>query len=221
GEPVTIEKVVALYSGRDHAISEPALAAEQTVRDAPRFERLEASHTMRWSHLWRRCDVVLEGDVRTQMILRLHIFHLLQTVSPHSDDLDVGVPARGLHGEAYRGHVFWDELFIFPFLNWRIPEITRRLLRYRFRRRNAARRLAHARGLRGALYPWKSGSDGREETQQLHLNPKSGRWLPDNTHLQWHVNSAIAYNVWRYYRSEERRVGKACITRWGPHRCSA
>jgi hypothetical protein len=55
--------------------------------------------------------------------------------------------------------------------------------------------------LSGALYPWQSGSNGREETQHLHLNPKSGRWLPDNTHLQRHVNHAIAYNVWQYYKA--------------------
>ena len=60
------------------------------------------------------------------------MFHLLQTVSEHTIDLDVGVPARGLHGEAYRGHIFWDELFIFPFLNLRFPELTRALLQYRY-----------------------------------------------------------------------------------------
>src|SRR3546814_10048695 len=57
---------------------------------------------------------------------RLHIFHLLQTILPNTSDLDGGVPARGLHGEAYRGHVFWDELFILPFLNFHLPEIARR-----------------------------------------------------------------------------------------------
>jgi alpha,alpha-trehalase len=55
--------------------------------------------------------------------------------------------------------------------------------------------------LKAALYPWQSGSNGREETQQLHLNPKSGRWNPDNTHLQRHVNAAIAYNVWQYFKT--------------------
>ncbi|CAM5663998.1 hypothetical protein STENM223S_03494 [Streptomyces tendae] len=48
------------------------------------------------------------------------------------------------------------------------------------------------------MYPWQSGSDGREETQRLHLNPRSGRWLPDDSRLQHHVGSAIAYNVWQY-----------------------
>src|SRR5262249_40929760 len=52
-----------------------------------------------------------------------------------------------------------------------------------------------------AAYPWQSGSDGREETQRLHLNPRSGRWLPDHSHLQRHVGLAIAYNIWRYYQA--------------------
>ncbi|NIQ59983.1 MAG: glycoside hydrolase family 65 protein, partial [Gammaproteobacteria bacterium] len=52
----------------------------------------------------------------------------------------------------------------------------------------------------GAMFPWQSGSDGREESQRLHLNPRSGRWMPDNTHLQRHINVAIPYNVWKYYQ---------------------
>jgi trehalose/maltose hydrolase-like predicted phosphorylase len=51
------------------------------------------------------------------------------------------------------------------------------------------------------MYPWQSGSNGREEAQVVHLNPLSGRWLPDASHLQRHINSAIAYNVWQYYQA--------------------
>jgi alpha,alpha-trehalase len=116
-------------------------------------------------------------------------------------DMDVSIPARGLHGEAYRGHVFWDELFVFPLFNLRVPEITRALLEYRYRRLDEARRSARAAGYRGAMYPWQSSSNGREESQRLHLNPRSGRWLRDNTYLQRHVNSAIAYNVWHYFEA--------------------
>src|SRR5690606_31627367 len=125
---------------------------------------------------------------------------LLQVASPHCADLDAGVGARGLHGEAYRGHVFWDELFIFPLLNMRMPDITRALLMYRYRRLDAARRAARRAGYRGAMYPWQSGSDGREETPVQYFNPRSGRWIPDNTHLQRHVGAAIAYNIWQYFQ---------------------
>jgi trehalose 6-phosphate phosphatase len=50
------------------------------------------------------------------------------------------------------------------------------------------------------MFPWQSGSDGREESQQLHLNPQSGRWLPDPSRRQHHIGIAIAYNVWQYYQ---------------------
>jgi alpha,alpha-trehalase len=203
GEPVTIEKVVALFTSRDQNIAEAGDAARGRIARLPDgFEELLASHELAWRQLWRRCRIDLgsDGDAEVARTLNLHVFHLLQTVSEHTIDLDVGVPARGLHGEAYRGHVFWDELFIFPFLNLRLPDLTRALLQYRWRRLPEARHAARAAGYRGAMYPWQSGSDGREETQRLHLNPVSGRWLPDRSHRQRHVNIAVAYNIWQYYQ---------------------
>ncbi|GGN79757.1 family 65 glycosyl hydrolase [Streptomyces albiflavescens] len=196
GQTVAVDKTVALHTSRDPAISDPLDAAVDRVAAAPAFEDLLASHTTAWAQLWRRAEIDVPGEAGH--ILRLHLFHVLQTLSPHTADLDVGVPARGLHGEAYRGHVFWDELFVLPYLNLHLPEVSRALLDYRHRRLERACSAARGVGRRGALYPWQSGSDGREETQQLHLNPRSGRWLPDNSRLQWHVGSAIAYNVWQY-----------------------
>ncbi|MEU8585845.1 glycosyl hydrolase family 65 protein [Streptomyces sp. NPDC048664] len=196
GRTATVDKTIALHTSRDPAISDPLRAAIDRVRDAPGFDALLTSHRTAWQLLWRRADLDIPGEAgRT---LRLHLFHVLQTLSPHTADLDVGVPARGLHGEAYRGHVFWDELFVLPYLDLHFPEVSRALLRYRHRRLDRARASARAIGRRGALYPWQSGSDGREETQELHLNPRSGRWVPDHTRLQWHVGSAVAYNVWQY-----------------------
>ncbi len=210
GRSLTVEKVVALHTSRDPAISECGLAARETVARAGGFDELLKGHERAWRTLWDRFDTHGEGNdpaavARGACILRLHVFHLLQTVSIHSTELDVGVPARGWHGEAYRGHIFWDELFIFPLLNLRVPEITRALLMYRYRRLDAARALAREQGFVGARYPWQSGSDGREETQKVHLNPRSGRWLPDHSHLQYHVNAAIAYNVWQYYQVTQDR----------------
>ncbi|MEU6058437.1 glycosyl hydrolase family 65 protein [Streptomyces sp. NPDC047097] len=196
GHPVTVDKCVALHTSRDAAISDPLHAAVERVRRAPDADALLASHRTAWGQLWRRAE--LEVPDEAGRILRLHLFHVLQTLSPHTADLDVGVPARGLHGEAYRGHVFWDELFVLPYLNLHFPEVSRSLLTYRHRRLQQARFAARDAGCTGAMYPWQSGSDGREEAQRLHLNPRSGRWLPDHSHLQHHVGSAIAYNVWTY-----------------------
>ncbi|MEU6378761.1 glycosyl hydrolase family 65 protein [Streptomyces sp. NPDC046909] len=196
GRTATVDKTVALHTSRDPAISDPLYAAVDRVGRAPGFDELLESHLTAWDQLWRRADLDVAGEAGR--ILRLHLFHVLQTLSPHTADLDVGVPARGLHGEAYRGHVFWDELFVLPYLNLHFPEVSRALLRYRHRRLEQACTAAREAGRKGAMYPWQSGSDGREETQQLHLNPRSGRWLPDHSRLQHHVGSAIAYNVWQY-----------------------
>lgn len=204
GQTLSVEKVVAFYTSRDHAIAEPAREARTTVARAGRFDDLMAAHVRAWKHLWRRFDVHIEpaqpGKLNVLMLLRLNMCHLLQTVSPHSIGLDIGVPARGWTGEAYQGHVFWDELFIFPFFNHRMPEITRALLLYRHRRLGEARAAARRAGYQGAMFPWQSGSNGEAVTQVHNLNARSGRWVPDHSSLQRHVGSAIAYNVWQYFQ---------------------
>lgn len=202
GEEVIIEKVVALFTSRDAGITEPSQEACDWVHHlAGDFEELFERHLVSWRHLWNRFILEVGVDGEIGQALRLSIFHVVQTVSNNSVGLDVGVPARGLHGEAYRGHIFWDELFILPFLNLRLPQLARSLLLYRYRRIDQARRAASEAGHRGAMFPWQSASNGREETQTLHLNPQSGRWLPDASHLQRHVNAAIVYNVWNYVQA--------------------
>ncbi len=199
GVPVTIEKIVALHTSRDAAISAPEVAARASLAGGESFAELLSSHEEAWRRLWRRAAVDAPSDPETTRIARLHAFHTLQVASPNAAGLDVGVPARGLHGEAYRGHIFWDELYILPFVTRALPQVARALLLYRYRRLPAARAAARAAGKAGAMFPWQSGSDGSEETQTMHLNPNSGRWLEDNSHLQRHVAIAIAHNVWKYY----------------------
>ncbi len=201
GEAVRAEKIVAFYTSRDRAINEPLGNAGKSAARYPDFATALARHEAAWEEVWRECDVVVPGDERVQLLLRLHISHLLQVCSRHTVEHDAGVPARGLNGEAYRGHVFWDELYVYPFLNFRMPAITRGLLRYRYRRLGEARAAAAENGLRGAMFPWQSGSDGTEETQVIHLNPLSGVWEPDLSHNQRHVNAAIFYNIWHYFQA--------------------
>jgi trehalose/maltose hydrolase-like predicted phosphorylase len=203
GEPVHVEKMVAFYTSHDRAISETLGSAGKSVARYPRFAEALERHRRAWEELWEVCDLRLPGNQRVQLLLRLHISHILQVCSRHTADLDAGVPARGLNGEAYRGHVFWDELYVYPFLSFRLPEITRELLMYRYRRLGEARAAARDAGFGGAMFPWQSGSDGKEETQTVHLNPLSGQWEADLSHNQRHVNAAIFYNVWSYYEATE------------------
>ncbi|OBI55611.1 trehalose-phosphatase [Mycobacterium sp. E796] len=200
GQSLTCEKVVTVFTGRDTAISEPASAAQQYLDAAGRYSELHQQHARAWDRLWEQCNIGLADGTPTLRVLRLHLVHLLQTISPHTAELDAGVPARGLHGEAYRGHVFWDALFVSPVLSLRLPNVSRSLLLYRYRRLPEARRAARRAGYLGAMYPWQSGSDGREVSQEVHLNPQSGRWNPDASARAHHVGLAIAYNAWQNYQ---------------------
>jgi trehalose/maltose hydrolase-like predicted phosphorylase len=200
-EPVHVEKMLAFYTSRDTAINEPLVNAGKAVGRYATYHKAFERHARAWDELWKLCDVEVPNDERVQLLLRLHISHILQVCSPHTADLDAGAPARGLNCEAYRGHIFWDELFIYPFLNFRLPEVTRGLLMYRYRRMDEARAAAREAGYEGAMFPWQSGSDGQEETQQVHINPKSGKWEPDLSHNQRHVSADIFYNIWRYHEA--------------------
>jgi len=197
---VTIEKVVSVFTSRDRAISEPGQAARQGVLEAPGFEELVAAQRAAWEPLWRRAAVTVRDAGGSSTVVDLHLFHLLQVASPHLIDLDAGLGARGLHGEGYRGHVFWDSVFAFPVLNLRFPEVSRALLAYRSRRLPAARRAAAGAGRKGAMFPWQSGSDGRDETPTVLFNPRSGRWIPDRSRFQRHVGLAIAYDTWQHWQ---------------------
>jgi beta-phosphoglucomutase family hydrolase len=204
--PVVITKTAAVVTSRDHAISSPAVAARSVLRTAGHdFGHLLAGHEDAWGRLLGLFAIDMDGSPQVQLILNLHVFHLLQTLSPHTAEQDAGVPARGLHGEGYRGHVFWDELFVLPLLTSRMPFVARSVINYRWRRLPAAREAAAAAGHLGALFPWQSGSDGREETPLWLFNRRSGRWVPDYSHLQRHAGLAVAFNAWQYFLATQDR----------------
>ncbi len=201
-QTVSLEKMVAIATTLETQGDVKDFVVKK-VKDSVDFDEALTESSAEWSKIWFETDIALEGDRASQRLLRMHIYHLMVSASPHNVKLDASVTARGLHGEAYRGHIFWDELFILPFYDIHFPEVSRALLMYRYRRLDKAREYAKQHGYKGAMFPWQSGSDGREETQVLHLNPVSGEWGPDHSSLQRHVSLAIAFNVYQYYHITE------------------
>lgn len=200
GQPLLLEKLVYITSGNSIDPVQPQLACFAAFDSSPTFTSLYDAHAEAWQQLWQRADIMVTGDRFVQRTTRLHIYHLLVTSGPPGFQTDTGLPARGLHGEAYRGHIFWDELFVLPFFTLHFPEITRARLLYRYRRLDRARALAASIGCSGALYPWQSADSGDEETQEIHFNPVSGQWDPDLSRNQRHVSIAVFYNIINYYR---------------------
>ena len=202
GQTCAVEKLVSIHTSRDMVrgsrngdlIDEATKHTEQEIT----FVQALDAHKEAWRRLWEQMDMQIEGDRFAQKVTRLHEYHLLSSASPHNANIDAGMTARGLHGEAYRGHVFWDEVYIFPFFNVSFPEITKALLVYRYRRLDAAREHAKAHGYAGAMFPWQTADDGTEETQIIHYNPVSGTWGPDESQRQRHVSIAVFANVWEY-----------------------
>lgn len=206
GKPVRVVKTCAYATSRDRAASSPHTGAANALeRSRGGFDELVAAHSAVWERVRRLFTVEIDAVRDVQPVVNLHVFHLLQTLSPIVTELDVGVPARGLHGEGYRGHVFWDELFVLPLITSRIPAVSRSLIAYRWRRLPAARLAAAEAGLKGALFPWQSGSDGREETPRWLFNRRSGHWLRDVSRLQRHVGLAVAFSAWQYFEATQDR----------------
>ncbi|MGJ9373170.1 beta-phosphoglucomutase family hydrolase [Nesterenkonia sp. CF4.4] len=204
GKPVILEKIAAVSNSHDQAISTVWHNAVKKVQRASSFRTMLTYHEEMWGVLWHRFAVSIgENASRQQMALNLHTFHVLQTAFGARHDLDATLPARGLTGEGYRGHLFWDEMFMYPMLTLRRPELTRGLLLYRYRRLSEARSMARSEGYDGAMFPWQAGSDGREETPSELWNPRSGMWMPDNSHRQRHVSLAIAYSVLQYFETTQ------------------
>lgn len=199
GQHVVLEKLVAIGSDKEDFVTNAKVSVTQALSHDMTFDKLLAASARQWASLWQRFDIKIGGDRMSQKLLRLHTYHLLVSMSPFNARLDASITARGLHGEAYRGHIFWDELFILPLYDLHLPEVAKSMLMYRFRRLTKAREYAAEHGFKGAMFPWQSGSDGREETQVVHLNPLTGEWGDDHSALQRHVSLAIAYNIWDYY----------------------
>lgn len=198
GQSIMIEKIVSIYTSKSDDVQNPIQQAQKIVSIPQRFHDILVTSEKAWKEIWDKIDVQVDGSRMDQKLLRLHLYHMIVSASQHNKTIDASFTARGLHGEAYRGHIFWDELFILPFYNIHLPEAAKATLLYRYNRLNKAREYAAEYGYKGAMFPWQSGSDGREETQVVHLNPLTGHWGDDYSSLQRHVSLAVAYNVWQY-----------------------
>ncbi len=199
GSTITIDKIVSVFTSNHKDYSDTKDKSKIFPEKIKSFEDVMAKSEKKWDDIWKKVDIQIQGDRLTQKLLRFNLYHLLISVSPHNVNIDSGYPGRGLHGEAYRGHIFWDEIFILPIYFLHYPEVAKSILLYRYKRLDMARKNAADNGFKGAMFPWQSGSTGAEESQEVHLNPLTDKWGPDYSRLQRHVSLSIAYNIWYYY----------------------
>ena len=200
GETVSVEKYAALATGREVPNEEVAAETEKRLKEYLQtgFEEELQAHMAAYAAMWKRADIVLEGDSKLQKAVRFNIFQLMST--PSQNDSRTNIGARLLHGEEYGGHAFWDtELFMLPFFDYVFPETARKLVDYRYHMLDAARKNAKKNGYSGAQYPWESADTGEEEcpTWTTEADGSSERcYVADYEH---HVTADIAYGAVHYY----------------------
>jgi len=210
GTMYSVEKIVSIFTSKDPEIKQkkmPVLdVAVAELRHRPFFQQVAVPHRIRWRQIWDRMDIQIKGDRSAyivQKMSRMHLYHLVASFSDNNKygDIDAGFTARGLTGESYRGHVFWDEIYLFPVYNTTFPEASKAHLLYRCKRTEAAKKYAAENGYKGAMIPWQTSDYGDEETQIVHYNPLSGKWDPDFSCKQRHVGIAVFYDGWIYFQS--------------------
>lgn len=202
GEAYFFEKAVAIYTSLETKQNIEKIANEAAF--FPSFQDAVAQATADWENVWKEENVVITGDITAQKLLHLNSYSMTSAAQPLANkDLDASVGSRGLTGEGYRGHIFWDELFDMNFYILHSPELVKNLLMYRYNRLNAAKEYAKENGYNGAMYPWQSGMIGDEQSQEVHLNPITNKWDPDNSRKQRHVSLAVAYNIITYFNVSE------------------
>jgi alpha,alpha-trehalose phosphorylase len=186
GVPIRVTKFFTYHTSRAVPPRELVDRARRTLDRAVRdgFSALVAGQERYLEEFWYRSDVQVEGPRRVQQAIRWNVFQLCQASARAETS---GIPAKGLSGQAYEGHYFWDtEIYVTPFLTYSSPRITRNLLRFRHTMLPLARERAAELSEQGALFPWRT-INGEEASAYYQAGT-----------AQYHIDADIAYAIKRY-----------------------
>jgi len=189
GVPIRVTKYATYQASRSVAVSELTDRCRRTLDRAvgDGFRAVLAKQRDNLDRFWERADVQVGTgveQVRLQQAIRWNLFQVAQA-SWRAEG--TGIPAKGLAGQGYEGHYFWDtEIYVLPFLSYTQPRIARNLLRFRHSILGKARQRARDLNQRGALFPWET-INGEEASANFQVGT-----------AQYHINADIAYAIRRY-----------------------
>lgn len=212
-ETFCLEKYCTVHTTRDMAykalskddavtaLKEDSKASIMEVYQSDYAALMEASQKQ-WAKIWEDQDIIIKSqDPFDQLAMRFALYHL--NIMVKKDDNRVGIGAKAMSGEGYKGHSFWDtEVFILPYYMMTQPETARTLLEYRYNTLSGARKKAAQNGYAGAMYPWESAwmDDGEVTPLWGEADVVTGETLPILTGLiEQHISADVAFAVWEYY----------------------
>ena len=199
GESICLTKYMAYHTSDTADADDMCARVERTLDRAATegFHKLLAGQEQYMEDFWQRSDIQVIADpltakvstVEIQQALRFNLFHILQATGRAED---CGVPAKGLTGQAYEGHYFWDtEIYVLPFLIYTSPRIANNLLRFRHRMLDKARERARQLSQKGAMFPWRTING--EEASAFYAAGTA----------QYHINADIMYALRKYVNATQ------------------
>jgi len=200
GEELVVDRFVAVHTEREVPLPGPsAVRAARSAQNAG-FDALLDAHAAAWAQIWEVADVEIEGDPAAQIGVRFAAAELIAAAP--TEDSRSSIAAKGLTGDGYKGHVFWDtDIFQLPFFAAVRPDIARRIVEYRVLTLDAARRNAESAGLKGAWYAWESAATGEDVTPSFVLGPGGRRLEVLTGHQEIHVVADVAWAIETYVRT--------------------
>ncbi|WP_436859486.1 glycoside hydrolase family 65 protein [Citrobacter tructae] len=207
GERLTLEKLtwVEWTCGRDVSLDTWARQGRQALEKCATqgYDTLMAKSAKNWEDWWQRSRVEVQSDNEAdQRALDYALYHLRMMTPAHDERSSIG--AKGMTGEGYKGHIFWDtEVFLLPFHLFTQPTVARNLLRYRWHNLPGAREKARRNGWQGALFPWESARSGEEETPEFAaINIRTGlRQKVASALVEHHLVADIAWAIVAYWQA--------------------
>lgn len=203
GETVTIEKLSGYYTARDQEnYQEIEIESLKLFEDSGNYDELLVEHTKAWEEAWKHYDVTIHGSAFDQLAVNFSIYHLIIMTPAHDNRMSIG--AKGLTGEGYKGHAFWDnEIFIVPFYTVTNPQVARNLLEYRYLSLSGAIKKAKENNYEGAMFPWESAwlSDGEVTPVYGAADIITGKYTKIwSGFIEQHITADIAYATWQYFQ---------------------
>ena len=206
-EILEIEKISLVYTSVDKEfinkdINIGAYSLDKIKElESSRYNELFHKSSQSWDIFWNKSKIDIESSNEfDNFAVNFSLYHM-QIMTPfHDNRFSIG--AKGLTGEGYKGHVFWDtEIFMLPFFLYTNPETAKQLLEYRYGNLDEARKKSASKNYKGALFPWESAFDGKEETPEFAaINIKTGKanrvWSAEK---EIHIVADIAYAVIEYF----------------------
>ena len=186
GRKFRVIKYISYHTSHNEPVTDLAYRVGRTlVRSRNNgWETLRDSQHRYVDDFWRRSDIRVTGDLKVQQSIRWNLFQLLQASARVEG---AGIGARGLTGQTYEGHYFWDtEIYVLPFLTYTAPRIAGNLLRFRHSMLDAARRRARQVCENGALFPWRT-INGEEASAYYAAGT-----------AQYHINADIVHAIKKY-----------------------